>query len=100
LIKLDPNPSLFAESFDDFISISVDFEERKLIRATFAKKGGWQNKRYLILLVLIPLLLFIFIVQGTSIEKVLAISTGGLAVLSGIVRLFDSDIFRQSSSAK
>jgi hypothetical protein len=40
---------------------------------------------------------FVFISQGISIEKVIGIFAGILALFSGMMRLFDSNIFKQSA---
>jgi len=88
---------VFSESFHYFLLNSVEPEETKEIERNLSKKGKWRNMRYLILLILIPLLAFVFIAQGTSIEKVIGIVTGGLAVFSGLTRMFDSNAFRQTS---
>jgi len=99
LIKLAPSPQIFSEGFKHFINEVVDPLEARELQFQLKRQGNWHNLRYLILFILIPLLIFIFIAQGTSIEKVIALTTGGLAVLTGILRLSESDIFRKGAKA-
>ena len=96
LIKLKPYPRLFAESFQYFLLFSIDPEEKHAIEQTLNRQGKWRNKRYLILLIVVLLAGFVFIAQGSSIEKVIGVLTGSLAVFSGITRLIDSNAFRQT----
>ena len=95
LIELTPDPAITCNNFQRFLTNDIDREETKKIQDNLGKQGKWHNNRYLILLAIIPLIIFIFISQGTSIDRVFAISTGGLAVLAGIMRLFDTNIFSQ-----
>ena len=62
------------------------------------KQGKWRNTQYLILLVLIPIAGFVFIAQGTSVEKVIGIFTGVLALFSGVMRLMDSSTFKHTAT--
>ncbi len=96
LINLKPVPRLFAESFQYFLLFSIDPEEKHTIEQKLNRHSKWRNKRYLILLILVLLAGFVFIAQGSSIEKVIGILTGSLAVFSGVTRLIDSNVFRAS----
>ncbi|MBN2172636.1 MAG: cache domain-containing protein [Bacteroidales bacterium] len=96
LIIMEPYPKLFSESFNHFIKFSIKVDEANLLEQKLVGKGKWKNMRYLILLILMPLAAFIFIAQGSSIEKVIGIFTGALALFSGLMRLFDSGVTRQS----
>jgi len=96
LIIPDPYPTFFSNEFRDFVRKSIKSDEVKLIESKLGLKGSWHNAKYLILLILIPLTAFIIISQGISIEKVFGIFAGGLAIITGIMRLFDSNIFKQS----
>ncbi|MCD6597138.1 MAG: cache domain-containing protein, partial [Bacteroidales bacterium] len=96
LIKIKPFPKLFAESFQYFLLFSIDPEEKHAIEQTLNRQGKWRNKRYIILLIVVLLAGFVFIAQGSSIEKVIGVLTGSLAVFSGITRLIDSNAFRQT----
>ncbi len=98
LIKYDPYPRLFAETFQYYLRFSVKPEETSYLEQKVGKKGTWRNMRYLILLLLIPLAGFVLIAQGTSIDKVIGIFAGVLALISGLVRLLDSGAFRSASS--
>jgi len=100
LVTFTPFPQIFSDGFSYFLSEVIDPGETHELQSNMRKQGNWHNMRYLILLILIPLIIFIMIAQGTSIEKVIGIATGGLAVLSGIIRLFESDFLRQGSKAK
>ena len=90
LIKVDSYPELFAKSFQYFILYNIDPEETRLIEKDLIRQGKWRNMRYLIWFMLIPLVGFIFIAQGTSIEKVIGILSGGLAVVAGLMRVLNS----------
>ena len=57
-------------------------------------KGKWKNTQYLILLILIPLAAFILISQGLSIEKIFGIFAGVLTIITGAMKLFDSNLFK------
>ena len=96
LIHLKPYPELFAESFQYFLLFSIDPEEKHSIEQKLNRQGKWKNRKYLILLILVLLAGFVFIAQGSSIEKVIGILTGSLAVFSGVTRLIDSNAFRQT----
>ncbi|RIJ48554.1 hypothetical protein D1614_08425 [Maribellus luteus] len=97
LIELEPYPSIFTPGFQYFLKYSVDPDETTLLEQKLSKEGKWRNTRYLILLLLIPLAAFVFISQGTSIEKVIGILTGVLALFSGAMRIMDSSLFRSVS---
>jgi hypothetical protein len=99
LIVREPFPQLFDETFRLFIKYSVNPDETKLLEHKLSRQGKWRNMRYLILLILIPIAGFIFIAQGTSIEKVIGIFTGVLALFSGLMRLLDSRSMQTTSSS-
>jgi len=90
LLEMNPYPRIFTPSFQYFLKFSIKPEETKLLESKLSKQGKWKNTRYLLLLILIPLAGFVFISQGTSIEKVIGIFTGVLALLSGAMRLMDT----------
>ena len=95
LIVPDPVPAFFSEEFLDFVTKNFRLAEVKSIERKLGLKGNWHNAKYLIILILIPLAAFIVISQGFSIEKVFGIFAGGLAIITGILRLLDSSSFRQ-----
>ena len=97
LIKLAPYPAITCHSFQRFLINDIDPEETKKIQDNLGRQGKWHNNRFLILLAIIPLIIFIFISQGTSVDRVFTITTGGLAVLAGIMRLFNTNTFSQFS---
>jgi hypothetical protein len=96
LIVTDPEPAFYAREFRDFVLKNMKVKEVKAIENKLGLKGSWHNARYLILLILIPLAAFVIISQGISIEKVFGIFAGGLAIITGIIRLFDSNSFKSS----
>lgn len=93
LILLKPTPRVFDPSFQYFLKYSVNEDETLLLEQKLGKEGKWKNTRYLILLLLIPLIAFIFISQGTSVERVVGILTGVIALFSGALRLMDTRWF-------
>ncbi|MCB2222220.1 MAG: cache domain-containing protein [Bacteroidetes bacterium] len=97
LIVRKPFPQLFDETFRLFIKYSVNPDETKMLEHKLSRQGKWRSMRYLILLILIPIAGFIFIAQGTSIEKVIGIFTGVLALFSGLMRLLDSRSMQQTN---
>jgi len=97
LIEMGPHPKIFTSSFQYFLKYSIKPEETQLLENKLSKQGKWKNTRYMILLILIPLAGFVFISQGTSIEKVIGIFTGVLALLSGAMRVMDSGSFMRAS---
>ena len=96
LIVPDIEPAFYAENFRDFVIKQMKAKEVKAIEYKLGLKGSWHNAKYLILLILVPLAAFIIISQGISIEKVFGIFAGGLAIITGIIRLFDSNAFKSS----
>jgi len=96
LIIAEPYPRLYTQSFKYFINNAITPDEIKSLESKLNRKGSWHNMRYLILLIFIMLAGFVLISQGISIEKVLGIFAGILALLSGVVRLFDSGMFRSA----
>lgn len=90
LILLDPYPRLYDESFHYFLKFSIKPEEAKMLEHKLSKHGKWRNLRYLIILGVATLAGFVFIAQGSSIEKVIGVLTGLLAVVSGLMRLLDA----------
>ena len=90
LIKLRPVPHIFSPSFQYFLKYSVSETETNELEQKLSKEGKWKNMRYLILLLLIPLVAFMFISQGTSIERVVGILTGVIALFSGAMKLMDT----------
>ncbi|MCG6186035.1 hypothetical protein [Maribellus maritimus] len=98
LIIPAPFPRLFSEDFRIFVNQSMEPSDVKAIEKKLGLKGKWRNIQYLILLILIPLAAFILISQGISIEKIFGIFAGVLTVITGVMRLFDSQMFRQSAS--
>ncbi len=96
LIVTDPEPAFYADEFRDFVIKHMKAKEVKAIENKLGLKGSWHNAKYLILLILVPLAAFVIISQGISIEKVFGIFAGGLAIITGIIRLFDSNSFKSS----
>ena len=96
LIVTNPEPAFYSEDFCDFVLKNMRAKEVKAIENKLGLKGSWHNAKYLILLILVPLAAFIIISQGISIEKVFGIFAGGLAIITGIIRLFDSNTFKSS----
>lgn len=94
LIVTDPEPAFYSDEFRDFVIKNMKSKEVKTIENKLGLKGSWHNAKYLILLILVPLAAFVIISQGISIEKVFGIFAGGLAIITGIIRLFDSNTFR------
>jgi hypothetical protein len=96
LIVTDPEPAFYSTEFRDFVLKNMKTDEVKAIENKLGLKGSWHNAKYLILLILLPLAAFVIISQGISIEKVFGIFAGGLAIITGIIRLFDSNTFKSS----
>jgi hypothetical protein len=96
LIVTDPEPAFYAKDFRDFVIKHMKVKEVKAIENKLGLKGSWHNAKYLILLILVPLAAFVIISQGISVEKVFGIFAGGLAIITGIIRLFDSNSFKSS----
>ena len=96
LIIPNPYPKLFSEAFRDFVNDSLEPSDVKAIEKKLGFKGKWRNIQYLILLILVPMATFIFISQGISIEKIFGIFAGVLTIITGVMRLFDSQV-RQSA---
>ena len=94
LIVTEPEPAFYADEFCDFVRKSMKSKEVKAIESKLGLKGSWHNAKYLILFILFPLAAFVIISQGISIEKVFGIFAGGLALITGIIRLFDSSTFK------
>jgi hypothetical protein len=90
----NPEPAFYADEFCNFVRKSMKSKEVKAIESKLGLKGSWHNAKYLILLILVPLAAFVIISQGISIEKVFGIFAGGLAIITGIIRLFDSNTFK------
>lgn len=96
LIIPDPNPVIFSNEFREFVLLEMKPSDIKLIESKLGLKGRWHNARYLILLIIIPLAAFIFISQGLSLEKIFGIFAAGIAAVTGLMRLFESNIFSQN----
>ena len=98
LIVENPYPALFSDEFKDFVLHNIKPDEVKAIEHKLGVKGSWHNTKYIILMIVFPLAALIVISQGISLEKAFTILGGGLAVLTGIIRLFDSGLFKSGSS--
>ena len=98
LISLEPAPKFVSNNFRNYILKNLSQETVKMLEGKIGLKKKWKNMRYLILFILIPLAAFIMISQGISIEKIFGIFTGILAVITGVARLFDSQLFKHSAS--
>lgn len=98
LIVSKPYPRLFSEEFRKFVNKSLYPYEVKSIEKKLGLKGKWRNIQYLILLILIPLATFILISQGMSIEKIFGIFAGIITVVTGVMRVFDGNMLKSSSS--
>jgi hypothetical protein len=95
LIVPGPEPRVFDEGFGNFIVESVSEEGARALEQKLGMKGGWRSIRYIILLILLPMVIFVFLSQGFSFQKVVGILGGVLALLGGVVKMFDSNLFRQ-----
>jgi hypothetical protein len=89
-----PEPKLFSTEFKRFVQQNLKSDEIKKIEKKLGIKGRWHNARYLILLIIVPLIALILISQGLSIEKIFGIFAGGIAAVTGLLRLFDSSFFK------
>lgn len=97
LIKPSPYPTLFSETFRYYLNDSVSAAEKKELERKLSQKGSWRNMRYLLLFIIFLLASFVFISQGVSIEKIIGILAGILALFSGMMRVFDYNTFKPSS---
>lgn len=97
LIELKPYPKLITKDFKNYIVQNQAHSDIKALEKKLGIKGSWRNTRYLILMILIPLAAFILISQGVSFEKIFGIFAGILTIVTGTIRLFDSNTFKQSS---
>lgn len=86
---------IFSNGFSYFIDNTVKPEEVKDIESKITYKGMWRNIRYPIIIILIIITTFIFISQGYSMEKVMAIFAGILTLLATMFRLLEGNLFRQ-----
>lgn len=97
LVKLTPTPELFYTGFRDYLNYQVDPVEVQSLEHHLRKQSKWRNMRYLILLILVPLLALVFIVQGTSIESIIGIFTGAVALFSALMRVSGGFSSRQTA---
>jgi hypothetical protein len=88
-------PDVYDDGFSAFIRDSVKPESARALEQKLGLKGRWRTMRYLILLILIPMAMFVFISQGFSFQKAVGILGGVFALLTGVVKMFDSSVFRQ-----
>lgn len=95
LILVNPFPVLFARDFNDYIYQHISRSEVKAIEVKLGLKGGWRNAKYLILLVLIPLGVFIFISQGLTIEKSFGIFAGIVGAITTLMKLFENSALKK-----
>ncbi len=95
LVIPEPYPAFFSSGFREYALKNIKPEDVKLIQSKLGLKGTWHNAKYMILLILIPLTAFIIISQGISVEKVFGIFAGGLAIITGVLRLTDGNAFKQ-----
>ncbi len=95
LVIPGPYPDVYDDSFSAYIRDAVKPESAKALEQKLGLKGRWRTMRYLILLILIPMAMFVLISQGFSFQKAVGILGGVLATLTGIVKMFDSSVFRQ-----
>ncbi|MCY1721838.1 hypothetical protein OU798_15900 [Prolixibacteraceae bacterium Z1-6] len=93
LVELEPYPKIFSSAFRYFLKYSVDEDEKTGLEQMLGRQGKWKNTKYLLLLLLIPLAAFMVMSQGLSIEKVIGILTGVVALFSGTMRLMDTSWF-------
>lgn len=93
LIVFDSYPGLFSSGFRDFIYQHITKNEIKTIEEKLEIKGSWKNAKYLILMILIPLAIFIFISQGMTIEKSFGIFAGIVGAITALMKLFESSVF-------
>lgn len=89
LIILEPEPRIFSESFRNFILTSVREEEAKRLEKKLSKGGQWNNVRFFVITIILAIAIFVFVIQGKSIDRVLAIMTSFLALLPAILKIFD-----------
>jgi hypothetical protein len=93
LIVFNSYPGLFSSGFRDFIYQHITKNEIKTIEEKLEIKGSWKNAKYLILMILIPLAIFIFISQGMTIEKSFGIFAGIVGAITALMKLFESSVF-------
>ncbi len=97
LIILSPYPKLFSEEFRNYVNLHMEPKDVKTIERKLGLKGKWRNIQYLILLILVPLAALILISQGMSIEKIFGIFAGIITVITGAMRVFDSNTFKSAN---
>lgn len=92
LIRLNPEPQIFSESFRNFILTSIREEEAIVLEKKFSRGGQWNNLRFFVVTILLALAIFIFVIQGKSVDKVMAVMTSFLALIPAVLKLFEGGI--------
>jgi hypothetical protein len=90
LILHTPYPKIFSESFRNFILTSVREEEIKEIEKVVRRGGSWNNIRFFLLTIFLAIAIFLVVIQGTSIDRAMAIITSVLAFIPALIRLLNN----------
>ena len=98
LLKLEPKPEVFDKSFQYFLKYAIKEEETIQLEQKLSKQGKWRNAKYMLLFLLVPLVAFMFISRGFSIEKIVGILSGVLALFAGAMRVMDTSLFSKTKS--
>lgn len=95
LLRIEPRPEVFDKSFQYFLKYAIKEEETTQLEYNLSKQGKWRNTKYMLLLLLVPLVAFMFISQGFSIEKIVGILSGVLALFAGAMRVTNTSLFNK-----
>jgi hypothetical protein len=98
LILRNPYPRIFSESFRNFILTSVREEEIKELEITVRRSGNWNSIRFFYLTIFLALAMFLIVIQGTSVDRAMAIITSILAFFPALLKMFNNllDVPRES----
>ncbi len=91
LIRINPYPEFYLDTFREFVFQHITKEEIKNIEIKLGKKGNWRNAKYLILLIIIPMAAFIFISQGITIERSFGILGGIVTAIMSLLKLLEGN---------
>lgn len=91
LISFNPYPGFYMNSFREFVYQHITKAEIKTIENKLGLKGSWKNAKYLILLIIIPMAVFIFISQGISIERSFGIFAGIIGAITALMKLLEGN---------
>ncbi|MCG8700151.1 MAG: hypothetical protein MI922_18995, partial [Bacteroidales bacterium] len=96
IVTIDNQPKIFSESFKNFILTSVRELEAKQLEKLLSEQGQWSNFRLFIVSILLSIIIFVFVIQGRTVDQAIGVLTAFVALVPAVIKLIDNRLNKRT----